>query len=99
MQRLDDIFFHVAHELNVTGEYSPRHMNYECMRTVMDYHTTKCGKLSDYGLMFAKYYADACHSYSAGKIIEKILCWFYLAFVLDIFYKKFFKLLLIVTFL
>ncbi len=57
MQRLDDIFFTLAQKFNLTGVYSPRHMNYECMRTVMDNHTHKCGRLSDYGLMFAKYYA------------------------------------------
>ena len=49
-------------------------MDYECMRTVMDYHTKRCGRLSDYGLMFAKYYAEACETYKAEKIVEKILC-------------------------
>ena len=57
MQRIDDIFFHLSQILNLKGEYSPRHMNYECMRAVMDNQTKKCGRLSDYGLIFAKYYA------------------------------------------
>lgn len=57
MQRVDDIFFYLSQKLKLTGEYSPRHMNYDCMRAVMDNHTEKCGRLSDYGLMFAKYYA------------------------------------------
>jgi hypothetical protein len=57
MQRIDDIFFHLSQILNLKGQYSPRHMNYECMRAVMDNHTKKCGRLSDYGLIFAKYYA------------------------------------------
>ena len=35
-------------------------MNYTCMKAVMDNHTEKCGLLSDYGLRYAKYYADAC---------------------------------------
>jgi len=60
MQRIDDIFFNVIHKLKLTGNYSARHMKYDCMRAVMDNHTEKCGRLSDYGLMFAKYYAEAC---------------------------------------
>ncbi len=69
MQRLDDIFFNLSQKLKLTGTYSPRHMNYECMRTMMDNHTQKCGMLSDYGLMFAKYYAEACERYPAAKIL------------------------------
>lgn len=74
MQRIDDIFFYLAQVLKLTGEYSPRHMNYECMRAVMDNHTDKCGRLSDYGLMFAKYYAEACEIYPAAKIIDNVRC-------------------------
>jgi 23S rRNA maturation-related 3'-5' exoribonuclease YhaM len=44
-------------------------MKYDCMRAVMDNHTEKCGRLSDYGLIFAKYYAEACEMYPAHKII------------------------------
>jgi len=54
MQRLDDIFYDLIQKFKLTGKYSARHMNYECMRTVMDNHTEKCGRLSDYGLMFDK---------------------------------------------
>lgn len=60
MQRIDRIFHKLIDELKLDGDYSPRHMDYECMRTVMDNHTEKCGRLTDYGLMYAKYYADAC---------------------------------------
>ena len=74
MQRIDDIFFYLAQVLKLTGEYSPRHMKYECMRAVMDNHTDKCGRLSDYGLMFAKYYAEACEIYPAAKIIDNVRC-------------------------
>lgn len=74
MQRVDDIFFHLAENLKLSGVYSPRHMNYECMRAVMDHHTAKCGRLSDYGLMFAKYYAEACETLPASKIISHVSC-------------------------
>lgn len=39
MQKLDDTFFYLSQKLKLRGEYSPRHMNYSCMRTVMDNHT------------------------------------------------------------
>lgn len=74
MQRVDDIFFYLSQKLKLTGEYSPRHMNYDCMRAVMDNHTEKCGRLSDYGLMFAKYYAEACETYPAAQIIGSVKC-------------------------
>ena len=65
MQRLDSIFSKLGSRLHVTGDYSPRTMNYDCMRKVMDNHTNNCGRLSDYGLIYAKYYAEACERYSA----------------------------------
>lgn len=66
MQRLDDIFFHVQTELGLSGQYSPEKMNYDCMRRVMDNHTEKCGRLSDYGLRYAKFYAEACETHEAA---------------------------------
>jgi hypothetical protein len=57
MQKLDDIFFNLATKLNLNGKYSPLHANYDCMRTVIDYHQDRCGQFSDYGLSFIKYYA------------------------------------------
>lgn len=39
MQMVDTIFFTLIQNLGLKGEYSPRHMNYDCMRTVMDNHT------------------------------------------------------------
>lgn len=39
MQRLDDIFYHLIEQYKLTGQYSARHMNYQCMRAVMDNHT------------------------------------------------------------
>lgn len=44
------------------------------MRAVMDNHTEKCGRLTDYGLIYAKYYADACERYDAMEIIENVEC-------------------------
>lgn len=74
MQRHDNIFSPLIKRLHLTGDYEPRAMNYECMRSVMDNHTEKCGRLSDYGLTYAKYYAEACERYSAGRIIEEVQC-------------------------
>lgn len=74
MQRLDNIFSRLGARLHVTGDYEPRIMNYQCMRAVMDNHTEKCGRLSDYGLIYAKYYAEACERYSIEKIINEVEC-------------------------
>lgn len=74
MQRIDQIFHKLIDELKLDGDYSPRHMNYECMRAAMNNHTAKCGLLSDYGLMYAKYYADACERYPIQKIIQNVEC-------------------------
>lgn len=74
MQRHDNIFHHVQQDLKLSGQYSPRHMNYTCMRAVMDNHTEQCGRLSDYGLMYAKFYAEACERVSAEEIISKVRC-------------------------
>lgn len=74
MQRLDDIFYHVQTELSLSGVYSPAKMNYDCMRAVMDNHTEQCGRLSDYGLRYAKLYAEACENYEPAYIISKVRC-------------------------
>lgn len=34
--------------------------NYDCYRTLIDTFEDGCGKLSDYGLKFAKYFAHTC---------------------------------------
>ena len=49
-------------------------MNYDCMRAVMDNHTNECGRLTDYGLIYAKYYAEACERYDAMEIIKNVEC-------------------------
>lgn len=44
-------------------------MDYNCMRTVMDYYEQQCGRFSDYGLRYAKYFADACERYPSYQIV------------------------------
>ena len=74
MQRQDGIFKKLIENLNLDGDYSPEKMNYDCMRAVMDNHTNKCGRLTDYGLIYAKYYAQACEKYDASEIIANVEC-------------------------
>lgn len=75
MQRHDKIFHHLQEKLDLSGAYSPQNMNYDCMRALMDNHTEQCGRLSDYGLMYAKYYAEACEKYQTETIINHVQCW------------------------
>ena len=60
MQRFDDIFSHVQQKLHLSGAYDPYSINHDCMREVISNFEGKCGRLSDYGLIYVKYFAEAC---------------------------------------
>lgn len=62
MQRLDDIFWHFHEKLGLTGEYDPYKLNFDCNRAIIKIFETKCGRLSDYGLIYVKYIAEACET-------------------------------------
>lgn len=36
----------------------------------------KCGRLTDYGLTYIKFIAQACEDQSVNRIISLIECWF-----------------------
>lgn len=74
MQRFDDIFSHVHTELKLSGNYNPYSINFDCLRETMDFFEQKCGRLSDYGLYYVKYFAEACENISPFTIQSTIHC-------------------------
>lgn len=74
MQRFDDIFSHVQQQFELTGAYDAYKINHACLRETMGYFEEKCGRLSDYALIYVKYLAQACESYSAVTILSSIHC-------------------------
>lgn len=74
MQRLDRTFGSVSKALELNGNYNAEKINFECLRTTIDSYEAKCGKFSDYGLSFIKYFAQGCERYSASTILEQVQC-------------------------
>ena len=75
MQRFDDIFSHVQQKLHLSGTYDPYNINHDCMREVISNFEGKCGRLSDYGLIYVKYFAEACQTFGPSVISSTIECW------------------------
>lgn len=74
MQRFDDIFSHVQQDLQLKGNYDPYNINHDCLRETMSYFEEKCGRFSDYALIYVKYLAEACESISPYTIFSTIHC-------------------------
>lgn len=74
MQRLDLTFSKLAKKLHLVGDYSVKNINFDCLRSIMDSYEEKCGRLSDYGLTYVKYFVEACEDYPAHAIINEVSC-------------------------
>lgn len=74
MQRLDNIFSEFSHKLDLTGTYMSKRINFDCLKTVMDAYETECGRLTDYGLIYVKYFAESCEIYDSATIMDSIEC-------------------------
>jgi hypothetical protein len=57
MANYDSTFNKFDATLKLTGHYSAENINFECLRTSIDTYEAKCGKFTDYGLMFVKNFA------------------------------------------
>lgn len=44
------------------------------MRAVLAEYEGRCGKLTDYGLLYGKYLAQACENHEIGTISNLIKC-------------------------
>ena len=64
MQRIDSIFSTIAKNLRLKGKYEAEKINFDCLRPAMEAYENKCGRLSDYGLIYVKYFAEACETMS-----------------------------------
>lgn len=74
MQKLDKTFANIAMGLKLKGEYDLHNIHFDCMRDVMESYEQKCGRLSDYGLIYTKYFAEACEANSSTKIMASVHC-------------------------
>jgi len=60
MKRYENIFNRFSSKLKISGDYDATNINFECLRSSIDYFEEKCSKFSDYGLSFMKYLSHAC---------------------------------------
>lgn len=74
MANYDSTFSKFDTTLKLTGNYDAENINFECLRTSIDTYEAKCGKFTDYGLMFAKNFAEACEKFSVEEIAKTISC-------------------------
>lgn len=74
MANYDSTFKKFDTTLKLTGTYDAENINFECLRTSIDTYEARCGKFTDYGLMFAKNFAEACERFSAEEVINTITC-------------------------
>lgn len=72
MQRFDDIFFHFQEKLGLSGEYDAYHLNFDCNRAAIESFEQKCGRISDYGLLYVKYIAEACQRRDPGEVVSTL---------------------------
>jgi legumain len=74
MQRYDNAFKHFDGQLQLNGEYDSANINFDCYREVMQAHEEQCGRLSDYGLKYAKNMVEACEKHEAKDVIAALKC-------------------------
>ncbi len=60
MERYDSTFKAFDQKLKLDGTYDTANINFSCLREVIDTYEQRCGKLSDYGLMYVKNFVEAC---------------------------------------
>jgi hypothetical protein len=70
MQRIDSIFSKIARNLRLKGKYEAEQINFDCLRPTMEAYEKQCGRLSDYGLIYVKYFAEACAILPYAQIIS-----------------------------
>ena len=75
MQRIDKMFAPYVEAKQLTGAYDPYKIQFECMREVLTSVEERCGRLSDYGLIYVKFIAEGCETMSGQAISGMISCW------------------------
>lgn len=74
MENYDSTFKQFDTQLELNGSYDSANINFSCLRDVIDSYEQKCGKLSDYGLMYVKNFVEACEKYDTLKVIRTLEC-------------------------
>ena len=60
MQRQDKIYSKLIERYELDGDYDPKNIQFECLRNSIENLEGRCGRTTDYGLMYFKYIAQAC---------------------------------------
>lgn len=74
MERYDVTFKQFDTKLELNGNYDSANINFNCLREVIDSYELKCGKISDYGLMYVKNFVEACEKYDTPKVVSSLEC-------------------------
>ena len=74
MQRIDKMFAPYIEEKQLTGNYDAYKIQFQCMREVLGNLEERCGRLTDYGLIYVKYIAEGCETMSSHAIQGMISC-------------------------
>jgi hypothetical protein len=72
MQHNDNIFYSIKNELNLTGDYKPEAIDFDCLKTSMEFFEARCGKMSEYAYQYVKYFAENCEKEGFQAIIPII---------------------------
>ena len=74
MKQYDDSFNRFAAALSLRNTYDPANINFDCLRNSIHFYEDKCGKFSDYGLMYIKNIAEACENHPYEFILRHLEC-------------------------
>lgn len=73
MQHNDNIFYSLQSELHLTGEYQPESINFDCLKSSIDFFEARCGKMSEYAYQYVKYFAENCETKDVQSIVPIIM--------------------------
>jgi len=73
MHRLDAIFGGMTQELGLNLEAGPQRIDFDCYKKRMEIYQNLCGRLTDYGLKFAKNIQMTCSQNVADAQFENVL--------------------------
>ena len=74
MQRFDNIFNAFSANLGISGSYDAKNINFDCLRATVSNFEEKCGRFSDYGLSFIKYFAHGCETIPTEVLLKATKC-------------------------
>jgi len=73
VQHNDNIFYSLKTELNLTGEYKAESIDFDCLKSSMEFFEARCGKMSEYAYQYVKYFAENCETQGIQAIVPIIM--------------------------